>query len=152
MNNWTPADIRKIIVQILGICLAIGGVYLIVSGVKTDGTTIIKFNVKEFSTELHTGQAGIALIFLGIVLVIVPLFSFKKKSSTSLAHPLKVLLIKSGISLSLLVVTVLLVLLLRYFNLPDIGVALITLFLAIIDAGVIIAIFSSDEFFNTNSD
>jgi|GEM_PF-3062352 len=55
----------------------------------------------------EVADPGIALIFLGIVLVLVPLFSFNKKSNTQLAHP--------------------------------------------IDIGIIVAIFSSDEFFDTKS-
>lgn len=128
MSNWTPSDFRKIMVQIFGFLLAFGGIYLIQSGVKVDGTTEIKFNVKEFSTELHTGQAGIALIFLGIILVVVPLISFKKKIDGQLHHSFKALLIKSGVSAGILAITVISILVSMRYNMSSEGLSFLGFF------------------------
>lgn len=76
MGNYNPSDIRKIIVQVFGICLAISGVILIVHGSKIDGTSItLKFNKAD--SKLETATAGVYLLFLSFWLVLLPSLSFK---------------------------------------------------------------------------
>ena len=70
MKSWEPKDFRKIIVQLYGICLGIGGIVLINTGAKIDGTSI-KISLEVFNSELKTANAGVALIFMSFILVLV---------------------------------------------------------------------------------
>ncbi len=59
---WAPNEIRKLIVQLSGILFGIGGITLMVAGVKATGKINISSNF--ISGEIESGSAGLLLLFL----------------------------------------------------------------------------------------
>jgi hypothetical protein len=84
MANIRSGDIRKYIVQLLGVCLCIGGIALINTQSKISGNTTIKLNFEHFGSELQTSQAGVILLFLGFFLTLIPSLTFPKVKMPSL--------------------------------------------------------------------
>lgn len=67
---WTPNEIRKLIAQLSGILFGIGGIVLMVAGVKTTGKINISSNF--ISGEIESGSAGLLLLFLSFFLIVIP--------------------------------------------------------------------------------
>ena len=74
-SNWTPKEIRKTILFILGIVLIILGVILIFKDVKTEGS--IKLDLNIFSGEIKSGSAGLFLIFFAFFFITLTFINFK---------------------------------------------------------------------------
>ena len=146
MDIWKPSDIRKIIVQIFGICLSVGGIYLLTTSSKIESTTVIKFNFKEVGTELHTGQVGLVLIFFGFLLVLIPSISSKKKEINTNDTPLKIFLHKAATILISVIVVVVLLALMSYLKVNDGIITMTSIFiLMLLLIGVVAVIFSGNE-------
>jgi len=67
---WTPNEIRKLIAQLSGILFGIGGIVLMVAGVKATGKINISSNF--ISGEIESGSAGLLLLFLSFFLIVIP--------------------------------------------------------------------------------
>lgn len=67
---WTPNEIRKLIAQLSGILFGIGGIALMVAGVKATGKINISSNF--ISGEIESGSAGLLLLFLSFFLIVIP--------------------------------------------------------------------------------
>lgn len=80
---WTPAEIRRLIAQIAGVGLAIGGFILLIQGVRATGH--INISSSLLSGEIESGSAGLFLLFLGFLLIALPIF-WHSPSGAFLAH------------------------------------------------------------------
>lgn len=70
-------EVRKLIAQIAGVLFGIGGIILIIMGVKTTGKINIDVNI--ISGEIESASAGILLLFFSFFLIIIPaLFGSKE--------------------------------------------------------------------------
>jgi hypothetical protein len=67
---WNPHEIRKLVSQLAGIALGVGGFYLLVQGVQASGRINVSSNI--VSGELESGSAGLFLLFLGFLLIVMP--------------------------------------------------------------------------------
>ena len=102
---WSPKEIRKTVLFILGIILIILGVILIFKDVKAEGA--IKLDLNLFKGEIKSGSAGLLLIFFAfffIVLSSVNLGISKNNNSPSVLNykistSNKILLITIGLIL-----------------------------------------------------
>lgn len=56
---WTPKEVRKLLAQIAGILFGLGGIALMISGVKATGKINISSNF--ISGEIESGSAGCKL-------------------------------------------------------------------------------------------
>lgn len=65
---WSPKEIRKTVLFILGIILIILGVILIFKDVKAEGA--IKLDLNLFKGEIKSGSAGLLLIFFAFFFII----------------------------------------------------------------------------------
>lgn len=67
---WTPKEVRKLLAQIAGILFGLGGIALMISGVKATGKINISSNF--ISGEIESGSAGLLLLFFSFFLIILP--------------------------------------------------------------------------------
>ncbi len=65
--KWTPSEIRKTIVLIVGILLAITGIILIIYNVQAEGSVSIDMNILK--GEIKSGSAGLLLLFFSFFLI-----------------------------------------------------------------------------------
>jgi F0F1-type ATP synthase assembly protein I len=75
---WTPNEIRKLIAQFAGIVFGIGGIALMMSGIKATGKINISTNI--ISGEIESGSAGLLLLFFSFFLIVIPSFRSGKVS------------------------------------------------------------------------
>lgn len=85
---WTPAEIRRLIAQLAGVALAIAGCVLLVQGVQATGR--INISSTLLSGEIESASAGLFLLFLGVLLIALPIFWHSpSRQSSSAGQPEK---------------------------------------------------------------
>lgn len=67
---WTPNEIRKLVAQLAGIIFGVGGIALMISGVKASGK--INISTDLISGEIESGSAGLLLLFFSFFLIVIP--------------------------------------------------------------------------------
>ena len=69
---WTPAEIRRLIAQLAGVALTVGGFVLLVLGIRASGRINVSSSI--LSGEIESGSAGLFLLFIGFLLIALPIF------------------------------------------------------------------------------
>lgn len=79
---WSPTEVRKTITLIFGGLISIYGIYLIGHQLTSTGT--VTFDFKIFSGTVSSGDAGIIVFVLGVMLMIISSLTPKTKESSNI--------------------------------------------------------------------